>query len=569
MLVQTKCPKEEIAAEKKKQEEKEAKSAAAKQVHIRAAMQEDVMAIKQQAQLVGPPKLNLQLIQEMHNQRALLQTGKSPILVFIHLGARHMLEALQSVKQPEGIIKNWADKVAKSAKKSQAQLDKPSAPPSIRTTVTDDIDVKLELDDALKEYEPRRGGVGKVKTQEHAKGEKHAFSVIKDSEVEEAGDPNDFMDKEALEMLDDTDADVNGDDGKDQINDSDSDVEIEVAVRSTTFMSVDISDKQTITKHIKTKCTDKAVSINLRKLKPNNDHIPEDIIKSWRAKFLPALMYWVINSSYGWTIPEEDLCNALYEISDCIGGKNCVLHEFDVGTYGYDLAVQKIHEWKALFSSTAITVLMAFFTADPEYEMQAVRKAFTDDQLDDLRFVYKNPENDDNPGAFLSEYFLCIFATHLNAIAGHEKVDTLDCGIMGLETALALTAAAGECMLALVSSNYLVPCDPSGSKKNHKIELAFNESTNWMSHTGTAFSAGNWEMDTKAYMETVMELPERRIKEIIVWVTPFMKRICRSGTSIELSESEFVVILSFHAPSISIIHTLLQVHYISTGSSFD
>lgn len=50
--------KEEIAVEKKKkQEEKEAKSAAAEQAHIKAAMQEDAMAIKQQAQLVGPPKL--------------------------------------------------------------------------------------------------------------------------------------------------------------------------------------------------------------------------------------------------------------------------------------------------------------------------------------------------------------------------------------------------------------------------------------------------------------------------------------------------------------------------------
>lgn len=79
---------------------------------------------------------------------------------------------------------------------------------------------------------------------------------------------------------------------------------------------------------------------------------------------------------------------------------------------------------------------MAFFTADPDFETQAACKAFADDQLEDSRFVYENP------GAFLSEYFLRIFATHLNAITGHEKVDTLDCGMMGLETALALTAAA-------------------------------------------------------------------------------------------------------------------------------
>jgi hypothetical protein len=48
-------------------------------------------------------------------------------------------------------------------------------------------------------------------------------------------------------------------------------------------------------------------------------------------------MYWVGNSSYGWTIPEEDLRNALYKISDCIGGKNRALREFEVGSYSYDL----------------------------------------------------------------------------------------------------------------------------------------------------------------------------------------------------------------------------------------
>jgi hypothetical protein len=88
-----------------------------------------------------------------------------------------------------------------------------------------------------------------------------------------------------------------------------------------------------------------------------------------------------------------------------------------------------------------------------------------------------------------------------------------------------------------VSSNYLVPCGPSTSKKNHKIELTFNKSTNWMSHTGTAFSAANWETDTKAYMETVTELPERRIKEIVAWATPFMKRVRRNITSIDISKS--------------------------------
>lgn len=51
-------PKEEIAAEKKrKHDEKVAKSSAAEQARIKTARQKDVMAIEQQVELAGPPKL--------------------------------------------------------------------------------------------------------------------------------------------------------------------------------------------------------------------------------------------------------------------------------------------------------------------------------------------------------------------------------------------------------------------------------------------------------------------------------------------------------------------------------
>ncbi|KAG2360594.1 hypothetical protein BDR07DRAFT_138420 [Suillus spraguei] len=204
------------------------------------------------------------------------------------------------------------------------------------------------------------------------KGKKRTFSALKDEEDAEAGDLDRFKDEEALDMLDDPHAAANGDDGKDQIQDSD--VDMEVAVRSTTSMSVDVSGKQTVTKRVKTEeATSKAASINLRKVKPRNAHIPDDMVKSWRATFFPALMYWVGNSNYAWTIPEEDLCNALYEICSCIGGKDRGMREFEVGSYGYELAVQKTHEWMASFGSTAITVLMAFFTSNPEIHASSTR----------------------------------------------------------------------------------------------------------------------------------------------------------------------------------------------------
>ncbi|KAG2148685.1 uncharacterized protein EDB93DRAFT_1103738 [Suillus bovinus] len=364
--------KKEITAEKKekqKQDKQAAKSTAAEQARTKTAMQEDVMAIKQQAQLTGPPKLirpqprphipgkkgtepqtdpgdtqptaptKLAATQNTEQKRhaplqlkfkesvmANQKVSNSGISVSdsgskTRVGStvsKYITKSLQSSKQlgAEGVVKNWADKVAKSAKKSQAKSSKPSAPTNVCTTVPDDIDIELD-DDVPEEYEPHKGGDGK-KPKSTQKGKKCAFSAIKDSEFEEAADPKN---EEVLEMLDDPNTAVNGDDGEDQIQDSD--VDMKVAVCSTTSMSTDISNKQTAMKCIKTEeATSKAASINLKKVKPRNAHIPDNIAKSWRATFLPVLMYWVGNSSYGWSIPEEDLSNALYEISNCIGGKN-------------------------------------------------------------------------------------------------------------------------------------------------------------------------------------------------------------------------------------------------------
>ncbi|KAG1741479.1 uncharacterized protein EDB91DRAFT_1052473 [Suillus paluster] len=105
-------------------------------------------------------------------------------------------------------------------------------------------------------------------------------------------------------------------------------------------------------------------------------------------------------------------------------------------------ALQRIHEWRASFGSTAITVLMAFFASKPEYQTQAAHKEFAVNQLEDSCFVYEDPDNEDHPGAFLSEYILCIFTAHLNVIAGNQKIDTLESGMPCYETALALMTAA-------------------------------------------------------------------------------------------------------------------------------
>ncbi|KAG1720494.1 hypothetical protein EDB19DRAFT_1597926, partial [Suillus lakei] len=103
---------------------------------------------------------------------------------------------------------------------------------------------------------------------------------------------------------------------------------------------------------------------------------------------------------------------------------------------------QRISEWRGNFGSTAITILMAFFASTDEFKTKEARKDYAEYQLEDSRFVYEDPDNEDSPGAFLSEFILRIFAVQLNATQGRQIIDSLDFGLPGYQTALALTTAA-------------------------------------------------------------------------------------------------------------------------------
>jgi len=226
-------------------------------------------------------------------------------------------------------------------------------------------------------------------------------------------------------------------------------------------MSVGVTDNQT-TKYIKTEDERVPASrlLNLaKKGRAKNSQLPNDIHQSWRSGYIPALMYWVGNSSWPWTILDEDLSNALYEIHRVLRTNYGVI-EFAVDTPGFELvrccsvllrlltllcwqACQRIHEWRASFGSIAVTILVAIFTSmGDDYKTQESCMEYAEYQLDGLRFVYEDLDSEEQPGAFLSEFILHIFATHLNAIHGHKSVNRLDPVMPGYQTALALTTAA-------------------------------------------------------------------------------------------------------------------------------
>jgi hypothetical protein len=105
-------------------------------------------------------------------------------------------------------------------------------------------------------------------------------------------------------------------------------------------MAVDISDRKTMTTTVKTEDT---VSENhrsrIRKGKPKNSHLPTEILKGgkWRATFLPCLMYWVGNSEYGWSIPDEMLSTVLDDIANSVYSPTEPHRDFDTEGFAFGL----------------------------------------------------------------------------------------------------------------------------------------------------------------------------------------------------------------------------------------
>ncbi|KAG0705615.1 hypothetical protein DFH29DRAFT_872959 [Suillus ampliporus] len=469
------------------------------------------------------------------------RVGKLTLYYFDYICAYQISTNFKQVisSDLEGPIPNWADKVA-----SQTQL-KPCAPPSTRTCARTGrlMESDVDLDDGLEEYsEPApRSHRGKniVHLNETPKftsrGKKRLLSntdkIESSAEELEAPDATEELKApdatEELEILQDPEAAEEFKTVKDR-------EAAEEGNESDTVMMVDdnqhtINAQASVARHTSSATTKQSkgkgkgkgntkvkaeaktevaalenVHAKIKKGKARNAHLPNGVLESglWCMRFLPCLMYWVGNSNYGWTIPETELESVLEKIFYMVYPHRGAC-DFDVEDLAFQLPL--IH----LF----------------QYVTQEAHEEYAKDQLEECCFVYEDSDNDKQPGAFLSEYILHIFAAHLTAITRKVSMDSLvKFGKPGYQTALALSAAAAERALILVKNHLLVDSNPSDNGgKTHKIIQTLNEVTNKMGHTRTAFSSGNWEMDTMVYMNSIRDLPYEHIQEILAQAEEYMK----------------------------------------------
>lgn len=118
-------------------------------------------------------------------------------------------------------------------------------------------------------------------------------------------------------------------------------------------MSVNISNQKTMRQHTEGKGNTKVEAqvkteveapINIRskikKGKAKNSNLPSGCLENglWRTKFLPCLMFWVGNSDYGWSIPENELEYVLENIFNAVyDSRKRGPCDFDVDGFAFQL----------------------------------------------------------------------------------------------------------------------------------------------------------------------------------------------------------------------------------------
>ncbi|KAG1868061.1 hypothetical protein C8R48DRAFT_771766 [Suillus tomentosus] len=441
----------------------------------------------------------------------------------------------ESSKLAEGAgVGKWARGVA-----SKSQV-KPSAPPSARASVIANNDAEgFEDDDPPEDHDDSVptswGGPGVVHISqtavalELALGSYSAISRITPNyqallylytaDYAPRGRKcglstallDDLKPKEQCEMEEDQDAD---EDVQEDVDMTDQQGDIEVCEvsnsRLTTSMSISVmetaTDNQT-PKYIKTENGCAPLRLNQKRVKPKNLHLPSGAQNStFRSIFIPTVIHWVGNSQYPCTIPEQKFSDILDDISLAVYPTAGNFQYDDGCNLAFTLVSQRISEWRGNFGSTAISILMTFFASTDEYDTKEARKAYTEYQLEDSRFVYEDPDSEDSPGAFLSEFILCIFAVQLNATQGHQIIDSLDFELPGYATALALTTAAMSCASplqklliyhlqaerALILARDDLTVEDTSDQGKHKVMLTLNHADThqtWFVHGHGYFSS--------------------------------------------------------------------------------
>ncbi|KIJ09356.1 hypothetical protein PAXINDRAFT_157910 [Paxillus involutus ATCC 200175] len=235
----------------------------------------------------------------------------------------------------------------------------------------------------------------------------------------------------------------------------------------------------------------------------------------WCRVLIPTLAEWFGRQSNPFDVPEAETLAALQTIWDKVLGE-CIPHCIEIGDAIWDVAKQRITEWRSGFAKTALTALDANFDSVDEFKADfKARSVAATAALENEAFLYEHVEDP---------------ANRASLSCGHSDDD------MKPKGAVALSAAAVERAYKLFATCCI-------EKKKGKLQLISkaNKATGWDSTMDISFSGDIWSDHTYKYFKKMIQkkLHPSSIDKIITGAKQYVKGGSRgSGSSVTTKEDD-------------------------------
>ncbi|KAI0352291.1 hypothetical protein OH77DRAFT_813930 [Trametes cingulata] len=250
----------------------------------------------------------------------------------------------------------------------------------------------------------------------------------------------------------------------------------------------------------------------------------------WSSVFVPTLLKYQGSRHDPWAWDPVSSAAVIQKIWDKVfDGK--VVHKVAIGDNVYQVAKQRIYEWRSAIGSSAITVFESCFAASSATrydeklkgntkEIEAARAKFCSQILPNYQFVWKDPTGSTpKKGLFHSPFILPLLATHLDQTAqalnmpelydpDHPVRPTFPHRPVG---AIGLICAAVERVIHLWVDGRIT----LNLKGKPLIPLQRNQATGKMSGEATHFSANNFLSKTVSFVKSASTITDKQMLKLL------------------------------------------------------
>ncbi|KAF8128937.1 hypothetical protein EV363DRAFT_1339240 [Boletus edulis] len=219
--------------------------------------------------------------------------------------------------------------------------------------------------------------------------------------------------------------------------------------------------------------------------------LPIPCDKRWSHAFISTAMLWYSVQKNVWNVPTEEFASALQRIFNVVYPD--VKYMVTPAGSVFALALQRIDEWRYSFGSSALAMMLHFFSSlDDDDRVRSAAEFLATD----FRFLREDPDSSEPTEMFRSPFLLILIAiTHLSDIAAFVDVPGWDTQAMaagkGGEGVIAIASAALERAMTLFCEGTV------------DVNLLTETARCLDAPPALRFSSVKWSSPTAAYREAV------------------------------------------------------------------